>query len=345
MKISFVLPGGGVSGGVRVTVAAANHLLERGHKVRILVRRGDMGPRVIYRLLKNYTAHSRSWLKDFMRKPERFKKIERCKFDKDEIIVGVGSYVTDEMVRLQSLSNPKIHYLHGITTWNQKLMQQTLSLPLPKIAVASYLKPLVESAGGGELAAIVPNGINRSEYYKSVREEERDGIGSIYSSQAAKDPKTVIGCIQKFSSLRPATPVRVFGPETKPRALGDVFYQRLPSVEQARDIYSKSLAWIMASKSEGFSVPILEAMACGAIPVVTDCGGTRDIITDGENGFLVEVGNVDQILDRIMLLLDDGDLRKRLRVGGEATVDKFSWEKSIDQLEGVLKTVLMGCFK
>lgn len=337
MNITFILPGGGVSGGVRVTVAAANRLLERGHKVRILVR-GIPGTRAIFRQLKNYIAgSSHSWIEDYIGKSESFKRIDQCKFEKSEIIVGVGSYVSDEMVRLRSLSNPKIHYLHGVTSWDPELMKYTLGLPIPKIAVASYIKPLAESAGGGKVVAIIPNGLDQNEYYNSVGESEKDGVGTIYSSQVPKDPKTIIACIQKFSKKRPDVPVRIFGTETKPQELGQAFYKRLPSVEQARELYSKSLVWILASKSEGFPAPPLEAMACGAVPVVTDCGGTRDIIIDGENGFIVEVGNVDQIVDRVMLLMGDKVLRERMRAKAEATVDKFSWDKSIDKLEDVLR--------
>jgi len=341
MKISFILPGGGVSGGVRVTVVQANHLLNRGHKVRILVRKGPIGPRVIYRNLRDSLIHSaHSWLKDFKGHLEGFKEIDECKFEKGEIIVGAGSYVLEEMIQLQSLPNPKILYLHGITRWDPERMKRVLSSPIPKIAVASYLVPLVEASGGEEVAAVIHNGIDKSEYFMSVNESEKDGFGTIYSSNAAKDPKTIIASIQNFSNLRPDVPVRVFGTERKPKQLGQALYRRFPSVQQARDLYSKSLVWIMASMSEGFPAPPLEAIACGAVPVATDCGGTRDIIVDGENGFLVKVGNVDQIVDRVMLLLSDKMLRDRMRSKAQVTVDKFNWEKSIDKLENVLKKLV-----
>jgi glycosyltransferase involved in cell wall biosynthesis len=338
MKISFILPGAGISGGTRVTVVAANLLLKRGHRVRILVRKGTICPRAIYRYLRDNVIHSaHSWLKDFNGYLEGFKEINECKFDKGEIIVGVGSYVLEEMVQLQSLSNPKVHYLHGITQWDPERMKRVLNLPIPKIAVASYLVPLVESNGRGEVLAVIPNGIDRSEYFMSGNESEKDGVGTIYSSQTPKDPKTIIACIQKISDLRQEIPVRVFGTEGKPKQLAQTLYRRFPSVEQARELYSKSLVWIIGSMWEGFSVPVLEAMACGAVPVATDCGGTRDIIVDGENGFLVKVGDVDQIVDRVMLLLSDKMLRNRMRSKGEVTVDKFNWEKSIDQIEDVFK--------
>jgi glycosyltransferase involved in cell wall biosynthesis len=338
MKISFILPGAGISGGTRVTVVQANYLIKRGHKVRILFRKGTISPRAIYRHLRDNVIHSAySWLKDFKGHLESFKEIDEFKFEKDEIIVGVGSYVLEEMVQLEALPNPRVLYLHGITRWDPERMKRVLNSPIPKIAVASYLVPLVESGGGGEVITVIPNGIDKSEYFMSVSESEKDGVGTIYSSHAAKDPKTIIACIQNISTLRPRLPIRIFGTERKPRQLGQALYQRFPSMEKARELYSKSLVWIMASKSEGFPAPPLEAMACGAVPVATDCGGTRDIIVDGENGFLVEVGNVDQIVDRIMLLLDNKMLRDRMRLNAGATLDKFNWERSIDQLEDILK--------
>jgi glycosyltransferase involved in cell wall biosynthesis len=338
MKISFILPGAGISGGTRVTVVQANYLVKRGHKLRILVRKGTIGLRAIYGYLRDnviYSAHS--WLKDFMGDLEGFRKIDECKFEKKEIIIGVGSYVLEEMVQLQSLPNPKVLYLHGITRWEPERMKRVLNSPIPKIAVASYLVPLAESGGGGKVIDVIPNGIDQSEYFMSVNDSEKNGVGTIYSSHAAKDPKTIVACIQKISNLRPEIPIRIFGTERKPEQLGQVLYRRFPSIRQARELYSKSLVWILASKSEGFPAPPLEAMACGAVPVATDCGGTRDIIIDGENGFLVEVGNVDQIVDRVMLLLDDKILRDRMRSRAQVTVDKFNWEKSIYQLENVLK--------
>jgi glycosyltransferase involved in cell wall biosynthesis len=338
MKISFILPSKGVSGGVRVTVVAANHLLKRGHTVRILIRRAPIGLRAIYRNLRDdviYSAHS--WLKDFVGHLESFKEIDKCKFEKGEIIVGVGSYVTKEMTQLQSLPNPKVQYLHGITSWDPELMKRTLSLPIPKIAVASYLVPLVESMEKGKVLAVIPNGIDRIEYFMSCNESEKDGVGTIYSSNAEKDPKTIISCIQKILTLRPELPIRIFGTEGKPKQLGQALYRRFPSVQQARELYSKSLVWIIGSMWEGFSLPVLEAMACRAVPVATDCGGTRDIIVDGENGFLVEVGNVKQIVDRVMLLLSDKILRDRMRSKAQVTADKFNWGKSIDELENALR--------
>lgn len=95
----------------------------------------------------------------------------------------------------------------------------------------------------------------------------------------------------------------------------------------------------MGSFSEGFPAPPLEAMACGCIVVAIDCGGPRDIIVDGENGFLVEVGNVEQIVDKVKLLLEDLELRQQFVQKSRDTMSKFSWESSVNKLEEVLSNL------
>lgn len=339
MDIVFILPGDGISGGVRATVIVGNYLLNRGHAVRILYRRSPMTVKKIWNNLN--LINKKKWLEDFKGKTDSFKDITECYFGKNEIIIGVGMWVSKQLARLSSLSNPKLQYIHGATPWDIKLMEEALKLSIPKVVVASFLKPIVESFGGGEVLAIIPNGIDRDQYFPSVDEAKRDGIGTIYSSHSSKDPKTILRVLEKISKLRPDIPIRVFGTERRPKQISKSSYFRLPSIETARKIYSKSLVWIVASKSEGFSMPILEAMSCGSVVVSTNCGGPKDIIKSGENGFLVPVGDVEGIAKKISDLLENPSLLKYMQACGKETVERFTWESSI----GVLENVLAGLQK
>jgi glycosyltransferase involved in cell wall biosynthesis len=340
MKIAFVLPGCGKSGGVRVTVIAANHLIARGHAVRILYRKAPLTIRNTARAIAMKMIYlDQGWLEEFNGITNTFKEITDCSFDSDEIIVGVGVWSSGQLARLEETTNPKIQYIHGATPWEPVLMEKALPLPFPKIVVASHLKPLVESYGGGPVTAVIYNGIDQKEYFSSVDESERLGIGTIYSSHPAKDPQTVLDVIEQLSAVRPDVPIRIFGSHRRSRQIKKSSYCRYPSLRKAREIYSKSSVWIMASKSEGFPAPVLEAMACGCAVVATDCGGTRDMIKNGENGFLVDVGDVKQIVSKVLLLLDDEKLRERFRANAKKTVDKFTWDKSIDQLENTLQAM------
>lgn len=336
MRIVFILPGRGVSGGVRVTCAMATRLRDRGHNVRILYQNGqsllDRCKAIRDRM---FYPDAQDWLELFAGRIDDFHDLAACRFEEDELIVAVGMAMSAEMARLESLPNVKVQYIHGATPWAPELMQRALSIPLPKIIVASYLKQIVETLGRGEIVALIPNGVNRDEYFNLVQ-EQRDGVGLIYSSHWAKDPATALAVIESLSRLHPALPIRVFGADRRPSQITPRMYCRYPSLEGARQIYSQSQVWVMASRSEGFSMPVLEAMACGCCVVATDCGGTRDLIVNGENGFLVPVGDPDGIVNKVELLLGDAGLRTRMRHGAEQTAQQFNWESSIDKLEATL---------
>ncbi len=74
------------------------------------------------------------------------------------------------------------------------------------------------------------------------------------------------------------------------------------------------------SKSEGFLLAIIEAMECG-IPVVSYASpfGPKDIISEGRDGYLVEVGNKEKLADRICNLIEDDELRQKM---GKAASEK-----------------------
>lgn len=77
--------------------------------------------------------------------------------------------------------------------------------------------------------------------------------------------------------------------------------------------YLNSSLFVFSSRFEGFGMVLIEAMACG-LPVVSfacPCG-PRDVVQDGVNGYLVENGNVGQLAERLIALIEHVDDRKRM---------------------------------
>ena len=273
-----------------------------------------------------------------------FTDLAECAFEPDEILVAVGMAECAQLDRVAHLPNVKVQYLHGSTPYAPDLVKKTLALRLPKIVVASYLKDLVQTQGYGEdVVAVVHNGVNRKEYFPSVTESERDGVGAIYGQHKLKDPDTLIRSLDVISSHCPMVPIRVFSTDRRPKEIRRSTYWRTPTLVRSRDIYSRSLVWIVASRSEGFAMPALEAMACGCVVVATDCGGPRDIIQDGVNGFLVPVGDSDAIVDRAQLLLGDASLRTSMQKRGLETARHFTWDKCVTELETALELATHAC--
>lgn len=85
------------------------------------------------------------------------------------------------------------------------------------------------------------------------------------------------------------------------------------SLVMVEDEYLKSSILVQPSRTEGFGLVIVEAMACGLPVVAFDCeNGPRSIITDGEEGFLIPAFDVEMFSNRLKRLMKDESLRKKM---------------------------------
>ena len=96
--------------------------------------------------------------------------------------------------------------------------------------------------------------------------------------------------------------------------------------------YCNSSIFVLSSRFEGFGMVLTEAMACG-LPVVSfDCPwGPQSIITDGEDGILVENGNVEALASSLSKLMSDEILRQSMSKAGLKNVQRFSIDYVADQ--------------
>ena len=103
-----------------------------------------------------------------------------------------------------------------------------------------------------------------------------------------------------------------------------------------QDEFLNSSLSVCSSKFEGFGLVITEAMACG-LPVVSfDCPwGPRAIISDGEDGMLVENGNVDKLAEALVLMIQNPKQRKAMADKAIENVQRFR----IDQIAGLWKSL------
>lgn len=95
------------------------------------------------------------------------------------------------------------------------------------------------------------------------------------------------------------------------------------------DFWSKQDIMVSCSEREGHSISQSEAMAEGAVPVVTDVSGARDDVTDGYNGYVVEVGDIDALADRIQELYLNRDKLEQMGKRAHSTI--YERQKNMDQ--------------
>lgn len=106
----------------------------------------------------------------------------------------------------------------------------------------------------------------------------------------------------------------------------------LPETKDIQQEYLSSSIYVMTSHYEGFPMVLHEAMSCG-LPVISyacKCG-PRDIINNGEDGFLIEDGNQKEFIDYLLQLMQNDTLRLRMGKNARLNIVRFSEEKVMEQ--------------
>ncbi|MEU7134561.1 glycosyltransferase family 4 protein [Streptomyces sp. NPDC046261] len=95
--------------------------------------------------------------------------------------------------------------------------------------------------------------------------------------------------------------------------------------------WAKGSIAAVTSREESFGMTIVEAMGCGVPVVATDCPhGPGEIITDGEDGLLVPVGDSDAIAKGLLKLIEDEDLRRAMGAAARASAQRYAPERIAD---------------
>jgi N-acetyl-alpha-D-glucosaminyl L-malate synthase BshA len=163
--------------------------------------------------------------------------------------------------------------------------------------------------------------------------------------------KRVLDCIRILAEVRKSAPARLLmagdGPERGPaehlaRQLKvDRHVTFLGKQNHVERLIPLAHVLLMPSEMESFGLAALEAMACGVVPVATRVGGVPELITDGEDGYLEAVGDIEAQAARVVALLSDDALHWRLAKAGRWNAsERFCTDRIIPQYEQYYRDVV-----
>jgi glycosyltransferase involved in cell wall biosynthesis len=129
---------------------------------------------------------------------------------------------------------------------------------------------------------------------------------------------------------------RELGVDPRTHFLGSVPNGELPGIYAAAD-----LLVLPSDRQESFGLVLIEAMACGKPVIASNLPGARTVVSDGQDGLLVEPGDVRDLAAKLRLLLDDAPRRKEMGARGRAKVEaRYAWRRVIPQLVELYEQVL-----
>ena len=224
-------------------------------------------------------------------------------------------------------------------------------------AVSDYLRRETEEVFAvGNDVRVIKNFVNCELYHpdnekKGASEYAPAGEKLLIHLSNFRPVKRVLDCVRILAEVLRHSPAHLLmvgdGPERGPaeylaRELKvDRHITFLGKQNHVERLIRLAHVLLMPSDLESFGLVALEAMACGVVPIATRVGGVPELITEGEDGFLEKVGDIETMAARVTTLLTDDDLHYRMAKAGRwNAAEHYCPDKIIPKYEQCYREVV-----
>jgi glycosyltransferase involved in cell wall biosynthesis len=354
MRITFVLPPLTLSGGIRVVAIYAERLQQRGH--RVVVVSPAMPKEPLRRRVRDFLsgkdgATPRVGFFDGLgvdlRNLSHPPPVTDADVPDGDVVVATWFATAPEVFALAPSKGKKIYFLQGyegvIPYVSADEVDATWRLPMRKIVVAEWLKDLSRDRFADDTAICVPNSVDPKQFFAPPRgKQARPTVGFIYAHAPLKGTDIALGAVADAKKRLPGLRVVGFGAELeKPGMPIPSFaeFSHRPPQSKIRELYAQCDAFLQASRTEGFGLPILEAMACRTPVVATPAGAAPALLRRG-GGTLVPAEDPGAMAAAAVELLSLSDEAWRVK-SDEAyrTATSYSWDDATAGFEAALLTI------
>lgn len=239
-------------------------------------------------------------------------------------------------------------YLGRKGVFGKAIERATIRLPNHVVPISGFVRDRLRNIGREDGLTVVENGVDYDGLQAVGSADETWDV--VYVGRLAEHKNVdilleAIAIASDYTDNPVDTCIIGDGPERdrlerKARELGvDEHVTFEGFVEADEDVIGTikaSTVFVLPSIREGFPNTILEANACGVPSIVVDHpeNGSTAVVEDGETGFVTEP-DAEAIADRIVAVVTDETLRKRLSDGARAFGEAHDWDVIVDQLEDV----------
>lgn len=371
LKITFLLPGYPTIpiGGFRIIYQYANEMIERGHQVTIvhplrvpLLEGFTEGtskstPNIakqLWRKIRNfrtYLSHPSpaAWqiVNPRVKMVYHFETPSINALPKADILVATGVGTAPLVHQAPPSKGRKLYFIQGFETVmgnSLEAVMMTWHYPFRKIVISKWLEQIGSDHGVSNIRYI-PNAIDHA-IFRITPEANSDtprplSILSLWHSAAYKGVDDALKAISDVHDRHPGIQVTFFGTAPRPAALPAwTNYVRSPKQSELVQLYNTHSIFVSASKSEGFGLTPMEAMACGCCFVGTNAGGYLDYAVHEHNALLSSIEDPESLATNILRVIDSPDLLESLSRQGQTDVQHFSWEKSAAAFEQTLLDIV-----
>ncbi len=300
-------------------------------RVEIIPRRAKFDPICIYRLSRFLKEKNIHILHTHTHKPNTTGRIAG-------ILSGVPVIIANE---------------HNVDSWKgrfQRFLDKTLAKFTDQIiAVSQNVRDFYISIGiPPEKIKVIYNGVDLEKFFFHPMRGKGKRVGFVGRLHPQKGIGDLVKVAERVCREIPEVEFLVCGEgpeenflkgEVKRRGLEKNFvlmgYQ-----EDMPSFYGRIDLLLLPSHREGFPNVVLESLASGRPVVATDTGGVREILGNGKEGYLVKVGDVEEMSARVIRLLEDRKLREEMGKRGRKKAEEFSLRRMAEETRSLYLDLL-----
>lgn len=338
MKINFIMPGLGDSGGMKVIRTYAELMKKAGEDV------------VIYCPIKAFNLHRynskpknkvhqfyctlKTLLETLMKNKSGIQwiwSVNGGSIRKADVTIATLWATAFHVFKLPDKCGKKFYFIQGYEIWdNEEFAKQSYLLSLNKIVISAWINQRLKQELNIGPFPVVINGIDSFFFSDRKVNKDKPDIYFLMLNHILpkKGVKNGLIAFEKIRKIYPQCHLRMFGTCSSDNLPNWVEYYRDPSKEKLLSLYSSSDIFIFPSLEEGWGLTPLEAMASKCAVVGTNTGFVLDLGVDHENMLISTPGDIDKMVYNFIELIEDIKLREKIQLNGYETVKKLNWNVS-----------------
>jgi GT2 family glycosyltransferase/glycosyltransferase involved in cell wall biosynthesis len=352
LAICFVLPAGGIGGGILSVVQEACGMSRLGHDVHILTRE---------RYRNNFTRFFPDLIHDgnlftFYEDDQEF-----LSWAAQADVLFATTWDSPRLIATVVKQNPRIlpaYYIQDYEPWffpenseeRQVAIESYSLIPdMLYIAKTYWLCRTLEMMQGISVTKVSP-GLDRKIFFPPAHDAVQQKtpmaiVAMIRPDSPRRGAERTLRVLKKIQNLfTPIVRIHVFGcndAEIQPLEHDFSFHNHgVLKREEVATLYRESTLFVDFSDYQAFGRTGLEAMACGCVPVLPSEGGVYEYAEDQKNALIVDTGNEDQLVEVLSSLVVSDSLRWNMRQAALKTAARFSVERAVLSELGAIRQSL-----
>lgn len=355
MRINFIIPSPGASGGLKVVYKYFEEFQKKGHDIIVYfplipyILDYDRGVWYkIYFKISRFFLNIRRYI--FGNHEKRFSdkvifkpviKINNKTIRDADVTIATAWPTAYDVNKLESSKGEKYYFVQDFEIWdNEYLGKKTYTLKLNKIVIANWLKKEINKVNHiNENIPIIYNGVDddfvNGDVSKYVSKNNINCL-MLYHHLEKKGVKYGLKSFEIIKEKYPNSKLTMFGLKKPLDIPNYITFVENPSKKEIIELYKQNEIYIFPSLEEGWGLTVFEAMASKCVVVGTDVGCLHEFGKHMENAMISKPKDVENMSNNLIKLIENPLLYKNISENAYATSLKFKWENSVNQFLGII---------